>query len=204
MLLALIKQPDFHPKMTQSLQCVFLGGTIVSPTVFANATSPKSLGVSKAIAGFGMTEGLPMCGSSPGKDLVVHRGAVSQGQALPGVRIRICRRQSRDILRRGETGELHYGGDLVISSYLFGDNKSLYDDEQGHWIATADEAMMDDQGNIFIFGRYKDIIIRGGENLSPGLIENCIGRAGIHASFSCRGARHLNTDTESGANYRNP
>ncbi|KAL8915361.1 MAG: hypothetical protein Q9171_000231 [Xanthocarpia ochracea] len=38
---------------------------------------------------------------------------------------------------------------------------------------------MDEEGNIFIFGRYKDIIIRGGENLSPGLIENCLGQAGV-------------------------
>lgn len=183
MLLALIKQPGFHPTKTRSLQLVLLGGTIVPPAIFADATSPKLLGASKAIAGFGMTEGLPICGSPPGKDLVVHRGAVSLGQTLPGVRIRICKRQSRSILRRGKTGELHYSGDMVISDYLYGDCKSLYDDESGHWIATGDEAMMDDQGNIFVFGRYKDIIIRGGENLSPGLIENCLSRAGIHVKF---------------------
>ena len=126
-----------------------------------------------------MSEGAPVCGSPPGKDLRVKHGAVSMGQALPGVKIRVCAAQSRHILGRGEVGELHYGGDIVISGYLYGDNKSFYDDESGHWIATGDEAMMDADGNIFIFGRYKDIIIRGGENLSPGLIENCLGQAGV-------------------------
>ncbi|KAL8670016.1 MAG: hypothetical protein Q9168_005417 [Polycauliona sp. 1 TL-2023] len=183
MLLALIKQPGFHPTKTRSLELVLLGGTIVPPAIYAIATSPKSLGASTAIAAFGMTEGLPICGSQPGHDLVVHRGAVSLGQALPGVRIRICKSQSTDIVRRGETGELHYSGDMVIGDYLHGDSKSIYNDESGRWIATGDEAMMDDQGNIFIFGRWKDIIIRGGENLSPGLIENCMGRAGVHGQI---------------------
>ena len=183
MLLALMKQPDFDPAKTRSLQLVLLGGTIVPPAIFADATNPKLLGASEALTGFGMTEGLPICGSQPGKDPVVHRGAVSLGKALPGVRLRICRSQSRDIVPRGETGELHYGGDLVVSDYLHGDSKCFYADESGHWIATGDEAMMDDQGNVFIFGRYEDIIIRGGENLSPGLIENCLGKAGIQVSL---------------------
>ncbi|KAL9627238.1 MAG: hypothetical protein Q9204_006713, partial [Flavoplaca sp. TL-2023a] len=183
MLLALFKQPNFHPAKTQSLQWVLLGGTIVSPATFGMAISPELLGASEAVAGFGMTEGLPICGSLPGKELVVHRGAVSLGQALAGVRIRICESEGHEVLRRGETGELHYGGDIVISGYLHGDNTSFYDDDFGHWISTGDEAMMDDEANIFIFGRYKDIIIRGGENLSPGLIENCIGRAMVQGQI---------------------
>ncbi|KAL8735754.1 MAG: hypothetical protein Q9166_000617 [cf. Caloplaca sp. 2 TL-2023] len=179
MLLALLKQPTFHPQKTQSLRAVLLGGTVVSPDIAAATTDPKLIGAAEALVGFGMTEGLPICGSSSKQGLKLDRGAVSMGQPLPGVKVRICERQHRRVIARGETGEVHFGGDMVIGGYLNGDNQCFYDDQSGHWIESGDEAMMDEQGNIFIFGRYKDIIIRGGENLSPALIENCLGRAGV-------------------------
>lgn len=179
MILALLKQPTFHPDLTTSLQQVTLGGTIVAPSIVAAATNPELLGASEAIAGFGMSEGLPICYSSSKQGMKVDRGAVGLGRPLRGVRVRICQNGSRRVLTRGERGELHFSGGMVIAGYLFGDNHCFYDDEFGHWITTGDEAMMDQEGNIFIFGRYKDIIIRGGENLSPALIENCLGKAGI-------------------------
>lgn len=183
MLLALLRQPTFRPEKTRSLQKVLLGGTVVSPSIVATVTDPTLLGASEAIVGFGMTEGLPICSSSSKQGMKVDRGALSIGKALPGVRIRVCQSGTRRILMRGETGELHFSGGMVISGYLFGDNRCFYDDESGHWITTGDEAMMDLEGNVFIFGRYKDLIIRGGENLSPALIENCLGRAGILVSW---------------------
>ncbi|KAI4182316.1 MAG: hypothetical protein LQ348_004869 [Seirophora lacunosa] len=179
MILALLKQPTFHPQKTRSLRRVALGGTIISPGIVAAATDPNLLSASEATAGYGMSEGLPICRSSSKQDMKVDRGAVSLGRALPGVRVRVCQHGSRRVLTRGEVGELHFSGGMVIAGYLFGDNHCFYDDESGHWIATGDEAMMDREGNIFIFGRYKDIIIRGGENLSPALIENCLSKAGV-------------------------
>ncbi|KAL8676904.1 MAG: hypothetical protein Q9186_006616 [Xanthomendoza sp. 1 TL-2023] len=183
MLLALLKQPTFHPERTRSLQVVNLGGTIIPPSIAAAATDTAQLGATEAVVRFGMTEGLPVCCSSSQRGLKSEHGAVSLGQPLPGVTVRICESQTRRVLNRGEFGELHFGGGLVIGGYLYGDNQCFYDDQLGHWIASGDEAMMDEQGHIFIFGRYKDIIIRGGENLSPGLIENCLGRAGIQGQI---------------------
>ncbi|KAL9011226.1 MAG: hypothetical protein Q9173_003910 [Seirophora scorigena] len=179
MILALLKQPTFRPEKTRSLLRVTFGGTIISPATLAAATDPNLLSASEAVAGYGMSEGLPICRSSSKQDMKVDRGAVSLGRALRGVRVRVCQHGSRRILTRGEIGELHFSGGMVIVGYLFGDNHCFYDDESGHWIATGDEAMMDREGDIFVFGRYKDIIIRGGENLSPALIENCLGKAGI-------------------------
>ena len=171
-----------------------LGGTIVSPSIVAATTNPELLGASEVVAGFGMTEGLPICCSSSKQGMKVDRGAVGLGRALPGVRVRICQTGSRRVLARCERGELHFSGGMVITGYLFGDNHCFYDDEFGHWIATGDEAMIDQEGNIFIFGRYKDIIIRGGENLSPALIENCLGKAGILVSWHITLSKSVRTD----------
>ncbi len=179
MLLALLKQPNFHPEKTQSLQTITLAGTIVPPDVFAAATDPKLLGAREAVVVYGMTEGLPICSSSSMKFMKSHRGAMSLGQPLPGARVRVCENGSRLIVARGETGELHLSGDMVIGGYLRGDNESFYTDESGDWMATGDQAMIDQEGNIFVLGRYKDVIIRGGENLSPALIETCLREAGV-------------------------
>ena len=76
------------------------------------------------------------------------------------------------------------GGELLIQGYLVGDSRAFYDDFQGHWLATGDQAKMDGEGRIYVLGRYKDIIIRGGENLSPALIETCLNKAGVVVNFS--------------------
>ena len=42
------------------------------------------------------------------------------------------------------------------------------------WLHTGDEASIDERGLVRITGRIKDIIIRGGENISPKEIEDCL------------------------------
>ena len=99
------------------------------------------------------------------------------GKVLPGCRIRICAPASRDILKRNVAGELHIGGTAVITGYLDGaDPEAFYTDEYGSWLRTGDQATIDENGVVSIHGRYKDLIIRGGENISPAKIEQCLGQ----------------------------
>ena len=88
--------------------------------------------------------------------------------------------------RENEMGELHIGGTSVISRYLGrgrgdeGENLQLqsafYDDKPTgrRWLVTGDQALIDDDGVVHILGRYKDLIIRGGENIAPVKIELCM------------------------------
>ena len=48
------------------------------------------------------------------------------------------------------------------------------DSEGRRWIFTGDEAEMDEEGFVTITGRLKDLIIRGGENVQPLEVENCL------------------------------
>lgn len=57
----------------------------------------------------------------------------------------------------------------------------FYDDDAGHWIITGDRAVMDEDGACHIVGRYKDLIIRGGENIAPKAIESYLQDLGITA-----------------------
>lgn len=166
-------------KGVRSLRRIMFGGTVISPETLAAAADPNRVGVKEVSAGFGMSEVLPVFGTGPEKPLKIQDGIVGSDTIVTGARVRICEPESRKILRRGEVGELHLGGSSVIGGYMYGDNKVFYDDESGHWIATGDQAKMDVDGTIYIMGRYKDIIIRGGENLSPALIEGCLEKTGV-------------------------
>jgi acyl-CoA synthetase (AMP-forming)/AMP-acid ligase II len=83
-------------------------------------------------------------------------------------------------LNIGERGELAVSGYLVMKEY-WGDAKKTaevmipdVDDLDKIWMMTGDEASMDEEGYVSITGRIKDIIIRGGENIHPLEVENCL------------------------------
>jgi acyl-CoA synthetase (AMP-forming)/AMP-acid ligase II len=83
--------------------------------------------------------------------------------------------QTLDVNQRGE---LAVSGYLVMKGY-WGDEKRtrehLVPDENGVlWMHTGDEASMDEEGYIKITGRIKDLIIKGGENIHPLEVENCL------------------------------
>lgn len=75
---------------------------------------------------------------------------------------------------------------MIIKEYLYGNNEAFYQDEEGNrWMMTGDQAKMDDSGAVYILGRYKDLIIRAGENLSPALIEASLNKTqGVVVSLS--------------------
>ncbi|KAJ5637225.1 Nonribosomal peptide synthetases (NRPS) [Penicillium lividum] len=154
-----------------SLDSVILGGAPIFPEALEMA---KSLEPRRIVTGYGMTEGVitflnVMEASKAGPSA---SGDVSTGTVASGSSLRICAPGTRQILRRGEVGELHQGGLPVFSGYLGLSDKSVYQEYGVNFIATGDQAYMDDLGNIYMMGRYKDIIIRGGENISPAKIEN--------------------------------
>lgn len=100
--------------------------------------------------------------------------------------MRVCLPESREVVNRNVPGELHIGGTSVISGYLDGaDQEAFYTDEYGSWLRTGDQATIDENGAVQILGRYKDLIIRGGENIAPVKIEECLGQApGLYVSVS--------------------
>lgn len=72
-------------------------------------------------------------------------------------------------VRIANSGEICVRGPTVFPGYL-GSTASLED----NWLRTGDLGHLDEQGNLFITGRAKDLIIRSGHNIDPALIENCL------------------------------
>jgi acyl-CoA synthetase (AMP-forming)/AMP-acid ligase II len=73
------------------------------------------------------------------------------------------------ILPAGEVGEIWVRGEQVAGEYVDAADRP----DQG-WFRTKDVAYVDDDGFVFLQGRADDVIVRGGENLSPGEIEDVL------------------------------
>lgn len=98
-------------------------------------------------------------------DAAVRARLGSVGRPLPTVQIEI-RDEAGKALGPGERGEIYVRGDQVSGEYR--ERSAL--DAQG-WFATRDAGWMDPEGYLFLSGRADDVIVRGGENISPGEIE---------------------------------
>lgn len=171
---ALLANPLFPGKEALNVGLVTIGGTIITPDDIR--LCKEGLGAEYAIQAFGMSEGAPVISWCRPDPLLADGYHPGVGKTLPGANIRVCVPGTRDLVPRGEVGELHIGGSQIISGYL-GDVEShnFYHDETGNWLVTGDQARMDDDGVIYILGRYKDLIIRAGENISPLKMEAAIG-----------------------------
>jgi len=97
------------------------------------------------------------------------RRLVSVGVPLPGIQIEI-RDEEGNALGPGERGEIHVRGEQVSGEYE--DRGSTVDGDG--WFPTRDAGFLDDDGYLFLDGRADDVIVRGGENMSPGEIEDVL------------------------------
>ncbi|MDR2815030.1 MAG: AMP-binding protein [Prevotellaceae bacterium] len=120
---------------------------------------------------YGMTETSPVSTQSKYNDPVDKRTA-TVGKVHPHVEIKIIDPKTGKIVPRGERGELCTRGYSVMLGYWNDSEGTDKVIDRNGWMHSGDVAVMDDEGYVAIVGRTKDIIIRGGENISPKEIED--------------------------------
>jgi len=164
--------------LKSSLVDVGISGSSVTPDNIRRAVF--DLGSKGVSTGFGMTEGSPIW-SPPVQDPedLVNGDLTIAGPPAPGARIRICDPGSRTPIHRGERGEIHQTGPGLVKAYLgigVGEDQFYVGDDGRRWFVTGDQGVMLPDGRISITGRYKDMINRGGENVSPASMETTVSR----------------------------
>jgi fatty-acyl-CoA synthase len=123
---------------------------------------------------YGMTETSPVSFQSQTDD-PIDRRVSTVGRIHPHVQVKIIDTNGH-VTPRGTAGELLTRGYNVMRSY-WGDPERTRDAiDAGGWMHTGDLAVIDEQGYCNIVGRVKDMIIRGGENVSPREIEEFLYR----------------------------
>ena len=99
----------------------------------------------------------------------VRQRLASLGRALPSVEIEIRDEDGKPV-GPGVRGEIHVRGEQVSGEYLGRDSAVQGDG----WFPTRDGGWLDEEGYLFLEGRIDDVIVRGGENMSPGEIEDVL------------------------------
>ncbi|OIW31127.1 long-chain-fatty-acid-CoA ligase [Coniochaeta ligniaria NRRL 30616] len=166
--------------------------------IAAGSSVPESLmrrlyekvGLRELVICYGMTETAPVsCMTSPADPLEKRTGTV--GRVMPHTRVKVVDPTDRGrVVPVGERGELAAAGYLVMKGY-WGDEERTrevrVEEGDGVWMYSGDEARMDAEGYVEITGRIKDLIIRGGENIHPLEIENCLFQHPLVAEVSVVG-----------------
>lgn len=93
------------------------------------------------------------------------------GKVHPHLEIKIINPETGLVVPRNTPGELCTRGYSVMLKYWNNPEATAKVLDEGRWMHTGDMAEMDDDGYVKIVGRIKDMIIRGGENISPHEIE---------------------------------
>jgi len=101
-------------------------------------------------------------------DPKVRRRLGSVGKPLPTLELEI-RGPNGEVLPAGVSGEIYVRGEQVSGEYL--SKKVIQEDG---WFPTNDGGHLDEDGYLYVEGRLDDVIVRGGENMSPGEIEDVL------------------------------
>ena len=142
------------------------GGAPKPPQLHRELTEAFGIGV---VSGYGMTEA-PLVTFSSGSDSDAVR-STTEGRATVGASIRIV--DADRVCGPGEPGEVRVKGPQVMLGYVDSAADQLVFDDDG-WLRTGDLGWLDDEGNLTVTGRIKDIIIRNGENISAKEVEDLI------------------------------
>jgi len=166
-LTSLLDHPDFDPAThLEYMGHIGLGGSAVPAAVTERATK---LGIS-VVRSFGSTEHPSITGNT--HDAPLEKRLYTDGRPMPGVEIRLVDEHGRDV-EQGEPGEIVSRGPDCFVGYTDVNATRTAFDADG-WFATGDIGVLDADGYLAITDRKKDIIIRGGENVSAVEVEELL------------------------------
>jgi len=167
MMLELLKSEDFTEADAQVLTNISSGGAATPEALFD--LYKQKAGPALAGGGWGMTETMGT-GSAFTGHFYDHRPAAS---GFPSPIMEFCFRDEQgEPVDSGEPGEIHVRSSAAIQSYHTGPSRG--DAFEGGWLPTGDIGYISDEGLLYICGRAKDMIIRGGENIYPSEVEACL------------------------------
>jgi fatty-acyl-CoA synthase len=176
---SILHHPDRTKLDLSSLRQLIIGGSPATPMLVAGLE--KTFGV-QAIVGYGLTETSPiltlaqprafLTASEP-PERRIERQAMT-GWPIPGVQLKVVHLDGREVRPDGEQiGEIVVRSNTVMDGY-YRDADATAETIRGGWLRTGDMATLDEAGYVSIKDRSKDVIIRGGENISSVEVETAI------------------------------
>lgn len=122
---------------------------------------------------YGQTETSP-CVTICKLDADIDVKANTVGSVIPNVKVRIMEKNGNSACGSNIEGEIQVKGYNVMKGYISNPEETKATFTEDGWLKTGDLGYFREDGNLVITGRYKNLIIRGGENISPVEIEKAI------------------------------
>lgn len=167
---AVLARPDFEDWDISSLRTGFIGGNMYPPELFCeiekrfHMTLLSSLGQTEATAGI----------TTAYMDDSLEVRATTVGHFMNHVEGKIQDTATKETLPAGCSGEICVRGYVVMQGYYKLPEQTAQTVDTEGWLHTGDTGYLDEAGNLHLIGRLKDLIIRGGENISPAELENAL------------------------------
>ena len=158
----LLDDPSRGEYDLSSLRLAVTGASVV-PVVLVERMQ-SDLGLETVLTAYGQTETMGFITTTTADDDAV-TVATTCGRAYPGMEIRI-----------GESGEILTRGEMVMQGYLDDPENTAKTIDPDGWLRTGDVGVIDDNGNLRITDRLKDMYITGGFNVYPAEIEQTLAR----------------------------
>jgi fatty-acyl-CoA synthase len=166
--LGLVDHLDRTGGQLDSLERIMLGGSSVPQALMDRLEARLGAIVQTS---WGMTELSPLGTTTPASAQT--RSAAKSGRPAIGIDLLVADAEGRPLAeQRGQEGRLRVRGASVVQRY-FGEAQPAVD--AAGWFDTGDLAVIDEEGNVSITGRAKDLIKSGGEWINPGEIEAIVG-----------------------------
>jgi acyl-CoA synthetase (AMP-forming)/AMP-acid ligase II len=182
MLKRVIDHPDFAKYNVSSLRVITYGAAPMPFEVIKKAI--EVLPHVRFINAFGQTETAStittlgpedhvISGTPEEKEKKLKRLASSIGRPMADVEMKVVDEEGKE-LPPGEIGEFVARGPRVMSGYWKDAEKTAKAFTKDGWLRTGDTGYRDEEGYFYLAGRGDDMIIRGGENISPEEVENVL------------------------------
>ncbi len=169
MFIAMLHEMQKRAFEVSSLRTGVMAGSVCPPEVMKKVEDQMNM--KEITICYGMTETSPV--STQTKiGTPFEKQIHSVGTIHDHLEIKIINPETGAIVNRGENGELCTRGYSVMLKYWNNPEATKQVLDEQRWMHTGDLAQMDEEGYIHISGRIKDLIIRGGENISPKEIED--------------------------------
>lgn len=176
MYLALIRKPEYEGRKGESLKSGIVGGSPLPPEDyleicgrFPNMQLQTSFGMTEASASVSFTS----------FDEPVKKKAVTTGHVMEGIECRIMDIEKGVEQPTGQEGEIQLRGFNIMKGYYRNPEKTREAFTEDGWFRTGDLGYLNEDRELCISGRLKEMIIRAGENISPKEIEEVVYRSGM-------------------------
>jgi fatty-acyl-CoA synthase len=182
MIIALMNNKDFSADAFASLRCTYLAGAAATEAQLRMFR--EKLPGNHFMIAYGLSEMAPVSVTlyEDTDDHILH----TVGRQVENISIRILNRATGEVCAPGEPGEILVQGFNLMTGYYKLPLQDQAIDKEG-WLHTGDMGYLDEEGYLTLSGRYKELIIRGGENIMPSEVESAISELEIIESVKVIG-----------------